>query len=188
MCKNEVKDSDQNLDIAGQFLIKTVIPQLRLIKRCGTAYHAVNKWRVPLKEHQIDAVKLVKKYRPPAMVDRLSEQLCEASSLIFGKNPVYVTNVACGHGGLNCFAQELAKNIADKAALEYVDVFPRLPVSGTSHPKKNADRPAMQVIDVPDAPVLLVDDIATSGSHICEATEKLRELNCSVFPLAWIAS
>jgi hypothetical protein len=183
-----LRDLGPELDIAGGFLMSTLISRLRLVNRRGTAYHALSQWRAPIKEHQLTALKLVKRFRPPALLDLLAQQLADASMTLFGPTFRYVTNVACGHGGANCFARELGEVVARKTSLPFVDVFATLPVKGTSHPRTNTRRPMMKVVSVPDGPVLLIDDVATSGSHICEASRLLRESCCAAFPVVWIAS
>jgi len=37
-----------------------------------------------------------------------------------------------------------------------------------------------------DGPVLLVDDVATSGSHVELSTKALRKVAPAVFPIVWI--
>lgn len=182
-----VRIMEPELDVAGGFLTSTLINRLRLVNRRGMAYHALSQWRTPIKEHQLTALRLVKQFRPPAMLDQLAQQLADSSLKLFGSSFRCVTNVACGHGGSHCFARELAEGVACKTAVPFVDVFVDLPVKGSSHPRTNIRRPAMQVITVPDGPVLLIDDVATSGSHICEAARLLRDRNCAAFPIAWIA-
>ena len=175
------------LDVAGGFLIKTLISRLRLVNRRGTAYHALGQWRAPIKDHQLTALKLVKQFRPPALLDELAQQFVDASTVLFGSAAHFVTNVACGHGGPNCFARELAEEVAIRASLPFIDAFAAMPVKGSSHPRTNLRRPAMQVVAVPAGPVLLIDDVATSGAHISEATRLLRDQGCTAFPVAWIA-
>lgn len=175
------------LDVTGGFLLDTLIPKRRLISRQDVSYHALSRWRAPLKDYQLTALKLLKQHRPPVFVDRVAEQIAEASVALFGRLAFCsVANVACGNGGPNCFARGLAAAVAEKVGLPFVDVFSQLDVSGSSHPRKNARRPAMKIANVPDGPVLLIDDVATSGSHIAEATRLLRAAGRTAFPVAWI--
>jgi hypothetical protein len=175
------------MDVAGGFLLETLIAKRRLITRQDVSYHALCRWRAPLKEHQLSALKLLKQHRPPAFVDRVAEQIATASTGLFGKSALrFVANVACGHGGPYCFARGLAVTVAAKLGVPFVEAFAALEVSGTSHPRKNARRPKMQLVEVPQGPVLLIDDVASSGSHIAEATRVLRDAGCTAFPIAWI--
>lgn len=183
----QIRVATPELDVAGGFLMSTLISRLRLVSRKGTAYHALCQWRTPIKEHQLTALRLVKTFRPPALLDQLAQQVAEAGAALFGSSIRCVTNVACGHGGSRCFARDLAGAVARKASLPYVEVFADLSVTGSSHPRTNIRRPPMQIVGVPEGPVLLIDDVATSGSHICEAAHLLRHQGCTVFPIAWIA-
>ena len=60
-------------------------------------------------------------------------------------------------------------------------------VSGSSHPKTFADLPPLQWNMPPTAPVLLVDDLATSGCHVEEAGLMLRSLGRPALALTWIS-
>jgi orotate phosphoribosyltransferase len=44
----------------------------------------------------------------------------------------------------------------------------------------------MRIIGEVQGPVLLVDDVATSGQHIEEAAHLLREAGANVLAVAWI--
>jgi hypothetical protein len=187
LLKDCASEFTPELDVAGGFLLETLIGKRRLITRQDVSYHALFRWRAPLKDYQLSALKQIKQHRPPAFIDRVAEQFAAASLALFGKSALRtVANVACGHGGPNCFAHGLAAAVADKVGLPFVEVFAPLNVAGSSHPRKNARRPAMQLIQVPEGPVLLIDDVASSGSHIAEATKALRDAGCSTFPMAWI--
>jgi hypothetical protein len=187
LLKDCAGDIQAELDVAGGFLLKTVIAKRRLITRDDVSYHALCRWRAPLKEYQLIALKLVKQHRPSDFIDRVAAQIATASRALFGSAAFgYVGNVACGHGGPNCFARELARRVADKLSLPFIDLFAPLDVRGSSHPRKNSRRPAMSIANVPEGPVLLIDDVATSGSHIAEATRHLRDAGCAAFPVSWI--
>ncbi len=58
---------------------------------------------------------------------------------------------------------------------------------GSSHPKTNAKRAPMRLAAPVEGPVLLVDDVATSGRHIEEASLLLRAQTAgAVLAVAWI--
>jgi predicted amidophosphoribosyltransferase len=71
--------------------------------------------------------------------------------------------------------------------LEFVDAFETLSVEGrSSHPKSNLNRSRMRLKTKVPGPVLLVDDVATSGSHIGEAAVALRQNGTVTMPIVWI--
>ena len=72
--------------------------------------------------------------------------------------------------------------------INYEDAFETIEVTGSSHPKTNLKRPKMRMAKVPIGPILLVDDVATSGAHIEEATMALRKHDLAVTSIAWIGA
>ena len=67
------------------------------------------------------------------------------------------------------------------------EAFAGLEVAGSSHPRTNATRPRMRLVAEPNGNILLIDDVATSGSHIEEAATLLRRVAAGVTPVAWLA-
>lgn len=189
LLNDPVKDASNDLEITGKFLLETLRTNRRLLSRREISYHAAMTWRAPIKEYQITALRLLKQFQPAELTNRVARQLSLEATSLFGASAYdYVTHVACGHSGPGCFASKIAAGVARELGKEFVQVFTDLEVSGTSHPRKNASRPKMRIRHMPDKPVLIIDDVATSGAHICEATRLLRENGCNAFPLAWIAA
>lgn len=175
--------------VVTRFLVETLIAQQRLLSRGPISYHGVRRWRAPLKPWQLAALKLLKEQPPRALLDVASLDLADTAVALFGADTIKaVTNVACGHSGSGCFAEQLAQAVAVRLNVPYERAFADLPVSGSSHPARNRRRPALSCIASFDVPVLLIDDVATSGAHIAEATTVLRQGAPAVFPLAWIAA
>jgi predicted amidophosphoribosyltransferase len=68
-----------------------------------------------------------------------------------------------------------------------IHAFAHQSLKGTSHPRKNITRPTMkQVQPVPGA-ALLIDDVATSGAHLEEASKLLKAAGTDSFAMAWIS-
>ena len=167
------------------FLFDTLIPQRRLKQRGAISYHTVMRWRSAVKPCQIAALRSLKRYDPDAVVERGAGFLVAAARDLFGDRLVTrVTNVPCGNSGPDCLAYRLARRVADRMDVPYIAAFEPLPVKGTSHPRRNASRPPMRLRDAPDEATLLIDDVATSGAHIEEAVDLLRERARGVFPIA----
>jgi hypothetical protein len=179
---------DETHTITSEFLLRTLIRQRRLLHRGTAPYHVVNRWRKGVKDSQIAALRALKRNPPTNFVRMIAEEMAASAELLFGRNTFEaVSNVPCGHSGGDCLASRIAREVARIIGVPYRQAFECLDVSGSSHPAGNAKRPQMRLIETVDCPVLLVDDVATSGSHIAEAAKALRKSSPAVLPLVWIA-
>lgn len=175
-------------DIVSQFLGETLIHRQRLLHRGDRTYFSARSWRKSIKTYQIEAVRQLKRNPPDHFVDMICIDLEKLVVNIVGKTPTgCVVPVPCGHSGPNCLSQRVAEGLAKRLKLPCLIAFDDLAQKGSSHPKTNAKRPAMTLAKQVQGPVILVDDIATSGSHIAEAAAILGRYSDSVTPLAWIA-
>lgn len=169
------------------FLFDTLVAQRRVKQRGAASYHTVLRWRAAVKPWQIAALRSLKRYDPDAVVDRGAGMLVDAARDLFGARLVTrVTNVPCGNSGPDCLACRLAHRVAEMMDVPYVAAFEDLPVTGSSHPRRNARRPAMRLKQAPDEAILLIDDVVTSGAHVEEACDLLRPRARAVFPIALI--
>lgn len=177
------------IDPVARFLFESLPVRKRLIARNGINYLAVRTWAKPVKAHQIKAFAALKQNPPAYFVDAVVEELADAMISVHGKCVnASVVAVPCGHSGPDCFSKQLAQSLARKLDLEHLQAFEDLAVKGTSHPKTNVKRPKMKLVSPPTKPVILVDDIATSGSHLEEAARLLSEHQGQVWPVAWVAA
>jgi hypothetical protein len=175
-------------DMLADFLLETLVARQRILARGAISYQACRTWRGPIKPHQVKALKLLKTDPPVGFVNRIADELIAHVSRAVGVSVfASVAAVPCGHSGPGCLSDRIGRAVAERAGLPFVDVFVPLQVSGSSHPKTNTIRPRMRFRTEPPASVLLVDDVATSGAHLAEATRLLREQGTATFPLAWIA-
>ncbi len=174
--------------VVSDFLRSTLIAQKRLLRRGPVPYHALYRWRSAVKDVQIAALKSLKRDPGDAFLDAVAEDMAAAAGALFGTGTFRaVVPVPCGNSGENCLSSRLAKLIAVRLGVDFIDAFEPLAPSGGSHPKGNLRRPAMQLKIKPKVPVLLIDDVATSGAHIEEAAQALRRTAPAVLPLVWIA-
>lgn len=177
----------EDAGVTAGFLLNTLVRQPRLAARKQVSYHTLRRWRGPIKDYQIEALKALKKVPPQAFVDSVAGELLDAADQLFGKGTFdAVVAVPCGHSGPDCLARKLASSVATLAGLPHVEAFEPLAVTGSSHPRTNARRAAMKIRSTVTGRVLLIDDVASSGAHLAEATELLRRSGATVFPLAWI--
>jgi predicted amidophosphoribosyltransferase len=82
---------------------------------------------------------------------------------------------------------EIGRAVGAKLGLPVVHLFKSVPLKGTSHPKKNARRPPLTLLEAPRRPTLVIDDVATSGAHLEQAVKLLRPTAGMVFAVAWIS-
>ncbi len=174
--------------VVSEFLLSTLIRQKRLLRRGPVAYHALARWRSAVKDTQIAALKALKRDSGDLFLAAVVEEMAQAAGTLFGRETFQaVTHVPCGNSGPFCLAARLAPLLADRLGVGLVDAFEPLPPSGGSHPRGNTRRAGMVLRTAPQVPVLLIDDVATSGAHIEEAAMLLRAAAPAVLPLVWIA-
>ncbi len=176
-----------NSNVVERFLMDTLIQQPRVLSRGTVSYHAIRRWRRSVKAEQISALKAIKKTPSAGFEARAAEEMSSWCRRAFGGAAfANVVAVPCGHSGTDCLARRIGQKVAAMLGVNYVDAFAPLVVQGSSHPKTNVKRPKMQLATVPIGPILLVDDVATSGAHIEEATVMLRKHDLAVTSIAWI--
>ncbi len=175
-------------NLVSNFLTETLILQRRWLKRKKVDYHAIYRWRKPLKEVQIKALRAIKTYGSENLVEKMASHLANAATSIYGVGTIeLVTNVPCGHSGDGCLISKVAPLVAKKLGVPYCKAFKTIDVNGSSHPKANVRRPSFKLLSKPKQATLVLDDVATSGDHIEEATTKLRQHSPAVFPLVWLS-
>ncbi len=125
---------------------------------------------------------------PDSFVEQVASELVQASQQIAGGKAFdRVAGVPCGHSGPGCLSERLAVEVARQLGIRNDAIFEPLPVRGVSHPKANVGRPRMRCRAQPEGRYLVIDDVATSGAHISEATRMLRTDASSAVPLVWIS-
>lgn len=172
-----------------RFLDETLIPAQRLLRRNETSYLVARRWRSPIRKYQIAALRALKSDLPAAFVAAIATELASAARAVYGSpDACVVVPVPCGSSGPDCLSSKLAYELAAELGVTVINAFePVVVAKGTSHPRKNSARPSMRLAQTVDRPVILVDDVATSGSHIDEAATLLRQSAPSVWPVVWIA-
>jgi predicted amidophosphoribosyltransferase len=81
---------------------------------------------------------------------------------------------------------KIARALGQELFLPVIQAFIPQPAKGVSHPKENLNRPALVVARTIAEPTLLIDDVATSGAHIEEATKLLKPTSKAVMSIVWI--
>jgi predicted amidophosphoribosyltransferase len=178
----------QPQEATAEFLFKTLVLRRALRSRNDVSYVTLRSWRQPIREHQISALKALKRHAPDSISGEIAAEIADdVRSLFGGGGFTAVVPMPCGHSVRGrCLSPVIARGVGAALGLPVAHAL-ALPVErGGSHPKANARRAAMQLIAPIEGPVLLVDDVATSGRHIEEATRLLRAKGANVLAVAWI--
>ena len=176
-------------NVVERFLMDTLISQPRVLSRGTVSYHGLRRWRQSVKSEQIAALKAIKRMPSSHFEFTIAEEMSSWCRRTFGGTAfANVVAVPCGHSGEDCLARRIGQQVAAQLGINFLDAFKPLAVKGSSHPKTNVQRPKMELALVPVGPILLIDDVATSGSHISEATVALRNEGLAVSSMAWIAA
>lgn len=185
---DDKRDGGDGPGPVSRFLDETLVHAQRLHRRNETSYVGVRRWRSAIRKYQIAALRALKSDLPDAFVQSIAAELAGAVRAVYGTpDSCVVVPVPCGHSGPGCLSHRLANALAKELGLSVLDVFePVVVVKGSSHPRKNAARAKMRLARTVEKPVILVDDVATSGSHIDEAATLLRKSAPSVWPVVWI--
>ncbi len=171
-----------------EFLSDTLCKQQRILSRDQQAYVAIRKWRAPIKQYQLTALKALKRECPAAFVDQVANEIVASIRNIHGDvSHCVVVPMPCGHSGDTCFSFFLGKRVAQMLNLDCQHAFTPIAIKGSSHPKTNVHRARMNIAQPVTKTALLIDDVATSGAHIAEASVLLRRTAPGVLPFVWIA-
>ncbi|MEM1038746.1 MAG: hypothetical protein AAGI12_04680 [Pseudomonadota bacterium] len=188
-------ESDQLFDVDRKsftreesFVFETLIYQPKLRVNNDLGYVAIRRWNQKVKRRQLSAMRAVKKEPSRDFINEVSAEICRfADSFIGVENFDCVVPVPGGTSKNMAFSHRLAAAVGLLAGLPNIQAFQRISSTATSsHPINNAVRGRMRLKQVPSGNVLLIDDVVTSGSHLNEATQRLRAHCSGVVAVAWI--
>ena len=181
-------DPTPALDPTSGFLLDTLIARQVIRRRNDVSYLTLRAWRKPIRDSQIKALRHLKADPPRAFVSAAAQEVAAAAQAAFGAAAFgSVVPVPCGHSRRDdCFSVRLAQAAADYLGTACIEVFACAPREGTSHPRRSAALPKLRRIAEPVYPVLVVDDVASSGRHIEQVAGDLGVSRQGVFKIAWI--
>jgi hypothetical protein len=171
-----------------EFLLKTLVQRRSLRSRNGVSFLTLRSWRQPIRDHQITALKAIKRHAVGALAgDVAGETADDVQSLLGVGGFKAVVPMPCGHSAPgSCLSAAIAQELGRNLSLPVVHAL-ALPLEpGGSHPKSNVKREEMRLVASIEGPVLLIDDVATSGRHIEEAVGLLRKSDAGAMAIAWI--
>jgi predicted amidophosphoribosyltransferase len=176
--------NEQLIDI----FVGTLVKNRRLRSRGGFAYLTSRSWRAPMKEMQISTIKAIKKFDVQPLAKVAAIDVIDVVHTLLGTFEFScVINVPCSHSSPeNCLSCAIGSEAAKLLGIPKTSALSADHRTGSSHPIGNATRAPMQLKAPVGGTVLVVDDIATSGSHIAEASGLLRAVGVSVVAVAWI--
>ena len=184
----EIRKAPMPLEPSFAFLLETLIEKRSLRARKTLTYLTLRSWRQPIRAFQIKALKALKRNLPPDMADVIAQEIAaELGSLVGPAAFKAIVPVPCGHTKEGpCLSVEIARALGTQLGLPVVQAFAPQLLPGVSHPKEIKKRPPLNLIRKVHEPVLLVDDVATSGSHLEEASALLKPTCGSLLAVAWI--
>lgn len=147
------------------------------VRRWASGSRATDLWSFKQRKAALDA----------SLVAAAGDEIAALVGNLLGGWPGGVSWVAPGHSRRSDnFAARIAWRVAERLGRPAVQVFADRFCSGSSHPKANASLPPLRWHEKPSSPVLLVDDLATSGWHLEEALTLLRAAGLPALGIAWL--
>lgn len=161
-----------------------------VFSRHETSWVACRAWRWSTKQADLAVFRAVKRDRAPAVIEAAAREIALLARRLFGGLPGWtVVPMPCGNSGTEqCFGKHLARESAAALGLPFAQVFEdRLVEGGSSHPQRYARLAPLVWRDRPVGPVLLVDDLATTGLHVEQALGALRDEGLPALAMVWIS-
>ena len=177
-------------DPIATFLLKTLVPRRSLRSRKTAHYVALRSWKQSVKDTQIAALRSLKAQLQPTAVALIAEEIATAARELYG-GMIFtcVVPVPCGSSGHpRCLSVLLAEHVAMLLGVPFRQVLTGAMSRGASHPRKNSALPQFQVHGEISGQVLVIDDVASTGTHIELAVRALRAKGASPLAIAWIGS
>jgi hypothetical protein len=188
--KTGSRSADQGEEPSLRFLLDTLVRRRTLRERNGVSYLTFESWRQSIRTYQIAALKALKQRVPAELSQAAAGRLAEEINSFVGTSAFkFIVPMPCSNSRPDsCLSLEIARSLGALTGLPVIQCL-QLPCGGgSSHPKKNARRPRMSLTEKVAGPALLIDDVATSGAHLEEATKLLRPVCGAVLAIAWIGS
>lgn len=175
-------------DPLASFLLRTLVHRRSLRSRKSTHFVALRGWKQSVKDTQIAALRSLKSQLPPIAIAAIAEEIATAAKELYaGMAFVAVVPVPCGSSGHErCLSMLLAENVAKLLNLRCCIALASAASPGASHPRKSARLSSFEVREEVLGQVLLIDDVATTGTHIELAMRALRKMGASPLAIVWI--
>ncbi len=172
-----------------RILIESLISRRSIHSRNGIAWVGTRSWRAEAKASDIAALKRAKERADVVVIKRAAQDVAEVIRMLFGDLSGWtVSTTAVGHSRRpDSFAVQMAEGVAQLIGRPFLKVFEDRFIKGASHPKEFKDLPPLRLRSKIKTPILIVDDVATSGWHMEEAARLLRGRGNLTFGIVWIS-
>jgi len=138
--------------------------------RHEVAWVSARAWRDTSKAEDLAALKAAKAERAPVVLEAAASEVATVLRRLRGDwSDHAVAPIPCGHSGPGCFGALLAQLVAEALGTEFLRVWQDRPLVGVSHPARNARLPVLVWVAQPAGPILVVDDVASTGSNVAQA-------------------
>ena len=160
--------------------------QPAVYSRHEVAWVSARAWRDSSKADDLSALKAAKAARDPAVLEAAATELATVLRRPRGDwSDHALAPVPCGHSGtVDCFGKRLALQVADALGMAFIQFWEDRPLAGVSHPARNARLPELVWVSKPAGPILIVDDVASTGAHLEQAlmalSPKYHRKSCGV--------
>lgn len=160
-----------------------------LYSRRDVCWIGARAWRIRTKRTDLAALRAAKAAMTGAVLDAAAADLVAVLGRLRGDwSDHRVAPVPCGNSGsAECFGKALARRVADALGAGFVQLWEDRPVSGSSHPVRSRNLADLVSLEPVDGPILVVDDVATSGAHLEQALAAIRAAGHPGVGAVWIS-
>lgn len=187
---SDAADVVPDIKAATRFLLDTLVARRGLHAREGVDYVSLRSWRTSIKKFQIAALTALKDDPPPQMVAGIAQEFVEYVIRAHGASVIKsVVPVPPGNSGkLSSLSTMVAEAVAHKLGAAYCNILvPGKQVTrGASSPHKSAHLTSYKVNTIPNGPILIVDDVVSSGRHLELAVKAFKAPHTGVYAVAWV--
>jgi predicted amidophosphoribosyltransferase len=177
-------------ELVSEFLLETLIQRPVIRERAGVSFMTAFAFRGPIKDVQIRALRILKDHLPTEFVLEASRRLAAVVVKLHGRDGFRaVVPVPCGHSMRpDCLSYQLAAGVAEHLKCDFAPVLNAPLRQGSSHPCESRSWRAPKVMRRPSGPLLVIDDVATTGRHMSLSLLALRKAGATAAGIAWIGS
>lgn len=176
------------------FLDQTLHRDIRPRKRKDLTFFTVRSWRQNVRDLQMRAMRNLKRSPSDFVARHIAQEIAEAALMITNGAPYEcVCPVPAGSSGkVNNFSTIISSYVAQKLELPLCRALEgsvvRRSYSVSSHPRQSQYFRSRLVDDnVRGKFCLLVDDVATTGTHFKRCVDQLHKLEAPVLCVSWVS-